>query len=123
MQACTESSYHSFRKERLSAAEAGAASQAQHPEGPCLVPAMVQTEPAALSASQPAATEHLAGTPQGEPHWVSIPPQVGSLSIVSAWNRLLIGQAGMCALCSSYVAACCAIGQDIQGLHMDAWVA
>ena len=92
VQACTEASYHNFRKERLSAAEAGAAtSLAEEPKGPCLVPATVQTEPAAPPASQPA--EHPASVPQHEPHWVKVHPSVGIHHIRLAWAWLLLGLA------------------------------
>ncbi|CAK0738433.1 hypothetical protein CVIRNUC_001042 [Coccomyxa viridis] len=76
IKACTEASYHNFRKERLSVAEAGAAPQAEEPKGPYLVPATVQTESAASLASQPAAAEHPASVPQHEPHWVKIHPSL-----------------------------------------------
>ena len=99
-QACTEASYHNFRKERLSAAEAATASQAEEPKVPCLVPTVVQRESAALSASQPAAAKHPVSAPQGEPRLVKIPPEVGILRIRLDLAWLLIGQVDVSALFS-----------------------
>ena len=117
-QACTESSYHNFRKERLSAAEAGAAaSQAEEPKSPCLVPAEVQTESATLLDAQPAVRPE--STPQHEPHWVKIHPSVGILHI-----RACLGLAGgwvcsgLSARCCVPIPACCTIGDDVCALHM-----
>ena len=122
MQACTESSYHNFRKERLSAVEAGADPQAEESKGPCLVPATVQTESAALLASQP--EEHPASAPQHEPQWVKIHPSVG-ISHIPACLRLAADwglQWHVCPLLCS-VPACCTVGDDACSLHMYCWAA